>query len=63
VLFRRGFTKNLLLPGTEIVVDGYQAKDAAPRERPEPPLPNGKMLFLIIRHRRADELTPENQKK
>ena len=26
-LFRRGFTKNSLLAGTEIVVDGYQAKD------------------------------------
>ena len=27
VLFRRGFTKNDLLPGTVIVVDGYRAKD------------------------------------
>ena len=26
-LFRRGFTKDSLLVGTEIVVDGYQAKD------------------------------------
>ena len=26
-LLRRGFTKNSLLPGTEIIVDGYQAKD------------------------------------
>ena len=26
-LFRRGFTKNSLLPGTVIIVDGYQAKD------------------------------------
>ena len=26
-LFRRGFTKDSLLTGTEIVVDGYQAKD------------------------------------
>src|SRR5438445_13522595 len=26
VLFRRGFTKESLLPGTEVVVDGYQAK-------------------------------------
>jgi len=26
-LFRRGFTKNSLMPGTEIVVDGFQAKD------------------------------------
>ncbi|MGI0149285.1 MAG: DUF6152 family protein, partial [Thermoplasmata archaeon] len=26
-LLRRGFTKTSLLPGTKIVVDGYQAKD------------------------------------
>ena len=26
-LRRRGFTKNSLLPGMEIIVDGYQAKD------------------------------------
>ena len=26
-LFRQGFTKNSLLPGTVIMVDGYQAKD------------------------------------
>ncbi len=36
-LFRRGFTKNSLLAGTEIVVDGYQAKDGALRA-------NGKTL-------------------
>ena len=28
-LFRLGFTKNSLPPGTEILVDGYQAKDRA----------------------------------
>src|SRR5437867_57566 len=26
VLFRRGFTKNALLPGTKIAADGYQSK-------------------------------------
>jgi len=31
VLFRRGFTKNSLLPGTKIVVDGYQSKDGSRR--------------------------------
>src|SRR5439155_12423458 len=31
VLFRRGFTKNSLLPGTAIVVDGYRAKDGSRR--------------------------------
>lgn len=30
-LFRRGFTKNSLLPGTVIFVDGYQAKDGSMR--------------------------------
>ena len=28
-LFRRGFNKKSLLPGTEIIVDGYQAKDGS----------------------------------
>jgi hypothetical protein len=28
---RRGFTKDSLLPGTEIVVEGYGAKDGANR--------------------------------
>ena len=31
VLFRRGFTKESLLPGTQVKVDGYQAKDGANR--------------------------------
>src|SRR6266446_7791456 len=31
VLFRRGFTKQSLLPGTEVVVDGYQSKDGLKR--------------------------------
>ncbi len=30
-LFRLGFTKESLPPGTEIIVDGYQAKDGANR--------------------------------
>ena len=30
-LFRRGFSKSSLTPGTEIVVDGYQAKDGSNR--------------------------------
>ena len=28
-LLRRGFSKNSLLPGTAIIVDGYQAKDGS----------------------------------
>jgi hypothetical protein len=30
-LLRRGFTKNSLLVGTEILIEGYQAKDEAKR--------------------------------
>ncbi len=31
VLFRRGFTKESLLPGTKVVVEGYQAKNGLKR--------------------------------
>jgi hypothetical protein len=31
VLFRRGFTRNSLAPGTVVVIDGYQAKDGTHR--------------------------------
>src|SRR5262245_35224733 len=30
-LFRRGFSKDLIRPGMEIVVDGYQSKDGTHR--------------------------------
>src|SRR5438105_9018374 len=65
VLFRRGFTKESLLPGTQIVVDGYQAKDGSHRANGRNlTLPNGKMLFLGSSGTGApNELTPENQKK
>ena len=47
VLFRRGFTKEALLPGTIINVDGYQAKDGAHRANGRDlTLPNGQTLFL-----------------
>jgi hypothetical protein len=46
-LLRRGFTKNSLLPGTEILVDGYQAKDGSLRANGRDlTLPDGKKLFL-----------------
>ena len=46
-LLRRGFTKDSLAPGTEIVVDGYQAKDGALRANGRDlTLPNGQTLFL-----------------
>ena len=46
-LFRRGFTKDALLPGTKIVVDGYRAKDGSRRANGRDlTLPNGQTLFL-----------------
>ena len=46
-LLRRGFTKESLQPGTEIVVDGYQAKDGERRANGrDVTLPDGKTLFL-----------------
>jgi len=47
VLFRRGFTKESLVPGTEIVVDGYQAKDGSHRANGRDlTFPDGRKLFL-----------------
>jgi hypothetical protein len=64
VLFRRGFTKNSLLPGTKIVVDGYRAKDGSRRANGRDlTLPDGKKLFLGSSGTGAPyELTPSNQK-
>ena len=46
-LFRRGFTKDSLQPGTEIMVDGYQAKDGSMRANGRDlTLPDGTKLFL-----------------
>ena len=65
VLFRRGFTKESLLPGTKVIVEGYQAKNGLKRANGRNlTLPNGKMLFLGSSGTGApNELTPENQKK
>ena len=47
VLYRRGFTKESLLPGTKIVVDGYRAKDGSRRANGRDlTLPDGRTLFL-----------------
>jgi hypothetical protein len=47
VLFRRGFTKASLLPGAEIEIDGYQAKDGSYRANGRDlTLPNGQTLFV-----------------
>jgi hypothetical protein len=46
-LLRRGFTKHSLEPGTQIVVEGYQAKDGANRANGRDlTFPDGKKLFL-----------------
>jgi len=46
-LLRRGLTKESLKEGTEIVVDGYQAKDGGRRANGRDlTLPNGQTLFL-----------------
>ena len=46
-LFRRGFTKDSLLPGTVIVVDGYQSKDGSMKGNGRDlTFPDGRKLFL-----------------
>jgi uncharacterized protein DUF6152 len=63
VLFRRGFTKETLQPGTEVVVDGYQAKDGSHRANGRDlTLPDGRQLFLGSSGTGAPyELTPESR--
>jgi len=46
-LFRRGFTKDSLKIGTEVIVDGYQAKDGSNSGNGrDVTLPDGRKLFL-----------------
>ena len=46
-LFRRGFTKNSLTQGTEILVDGYQSKDGSNRANGrDVTFHDGRKLFL-----------------
>ena len=46
-LFRRGFTKDSLQTGTEIFVDGYQAKDGSNKANGRDiTFPDGRKLFL-----------------
>src|SRR6202162_2642846 len=63
VLFRRGFTKDSLVPGTEIVVDGYPSKDGAHRANGRDlTLPGRRKLFLGSSGTGAPyELTPGTQ--
>lgn len=47
VLYRRGFTKDSLVPGTEVIIDGYRAKDGSRRANGRDiTLPNGRTLFM-----------------
>jgi hypothetical protein len=47
VLFRRGFTRDTLKPGLEIVVDGYRAKDGSRRANGRDlTFADGRKLFL-----------------
>ena len=47
VLFRRGFTRDSLAPGTEIVIDGYRAKDGSRRANGRDlTFSDGRTLFL-----------------
>ena len=65
-LFRRGLTKNSLEVGTEIVVDGYQAKDGSNRANGRDiTLPDGRKLFLGSTGTGApgDEKKPDEGKK
>ena len=64
VLFRRGFTKNSLLPGTKIIVDGYRAKDGSRRANGrDVTFLDGRKLFLGSSGTGAPyELTPGGQK-
>ena len=46
-MFRRGFTKNSMPPGLEIVVDGYQSKDGTLRANGRNvTFPDGRVLFV-----------------
>jgi len=47
VLFRRGFTKDSLKPGTEVRIDGYRAKDGTRRANGrEMTFTDGRTLFM-----------------
>jgi len=46
-LFRRGWSKDVISPGMEIVIDGYQAKDASRRANGRNlTFPDGRKLFM-----------------
>ena len=65
VLFRRGFTRKSLLPGTAVVIDGYQAKDGSRRANGRDlTFADGQKLFMGSSGTGAPyELTPEGGQK
>jgi len=59
-LLRRGWNKNSLLPGTEILVEGFQAKDGALRANGRDiTFPDGKKLFVGSSGTGAPDERPE----
>jgi hypothetical protein len=59
-LFRRGVTKDSVALGTEVLVDGYQAKDGSNRANGRDiTLPDGKKLFLGSSGTGAPDERPE----
>ena len=47
MLYRRGFTKDSLVPGTVVIIDGYRAKDGSRRANGRDiTLPDGRTLFM-----------------
>jgi len=59
-LFRRGFTKDSLAVGTEVIVDGYQAKDGSNRANGRDiTFTDGRKLFLA---NNGTEGAPEEKK-
>jgi hypothetical protein len=61
VLIRRGFTKLALPKGTEVIFEGFQAKDGSPRANGRDiTLPDGKKLFIGTT---GTEGPPEETKK
>jgi len=60
-LYRLGFTKDSLPPGSEIVVDGYQAKDLSTRAVGKSvTFSDGRKLFLGLHTRRVIQ-KPRNE--
>ncbi len=59
-LLRLGFTRDSLPPGTEIIVEGYQAKDGASRAvGANLTFSDGRKLFLSLTAPGADESDPK----